>query len=74
MAAFFCVQTKEERGDKRKTFEESFSLFSPCPSFRFTNLFAAFRFLRRKNQNAIEVISKVRQNLAEKRLLMSWKW
>ena len=57
MAAFFCVQTKEEeRGDKRKTFEESFSLFSPCPSFRFTNLFAAFRFLRRKNQNAIKKV------------------
>ena len=27
-----------------------------------------------KNNIINEVISKVRQNLAEKRLLMSWKW
>jgi len=27
-----------------------------------------------QNNRLNEVISKVRQNLAEKRLLMSWKW
>jgi len=40
----------------------------------FSGTLASSEQLLEKIGSITEVISKVRQNLAEKRLLMSWKW